>query len=119
MRNFSIILAYIGIVIVCIVLSTATYAYVTYEEEEKKVVDETYEELLHVEYTETSNISMFNAKAGDEFVKKFSVKNVSKTTFCVCNKFDNPNAIANIITFLNSFLKNKLFFKSSLSTPLQ
>ena len=38
MRNFSIILAYIGIVVVCIVLSTATYAYVTYEEEEKKVV---------------------------------------------------------------------------------
>lgn len=77
MKNFSIILAYIGIVVVCIVLSTATYAYVTYEEEEKKVVDETYEELLHVEYTETSNISMFNAKAGDEFVKKFSITNVS------------------------------------------
>ena len=77
MKKFSIILAYIGIVIVLIVLSTATYAYVTYEEVEKPVVDNSYVELLHVEYVETSNISMFNAKAGDEFVKKFSITNVS------------------------------------------
>ena len=76
MKNFSIILAYIGIVIICIVLSTATYAYVTYDEGET-VVDEFSSELLRVDYVETSNISMFNAKAGDEFLKEFSITNIS------------------------------------------
>lgn len=77
MRKFSVILAYIGIVIVCIVLSTATYAYVTYEPEPVVVQEDSTIELLHVDYTDTSNISMFNSRAGDEFVKTFDIKNVS------------------------------------------
>lgn len=77
MRKFSIILAYIGIVVVCIVLSTATYAYVTYEPETTVVKEEPTVELLHVDYTDTSNISMFSSRSGDEFEKTFNITNVS------------------------------------------
>ena len=64
-------------VVVCIVLSTATYAYVTYEGEDVVIKEEPTLELLHVEYTDTSNISMFNSRAGDEFEKTFNITNVS------------------------------------------
>lgn len=77
MRKFSIILAYIGIVVICIVLSTATYAYVTVEPEDEVVYEDPVVELLHVDYVDTSNISMFNTRAGDEFEKIFTISNVS------------------------------------------
>ena len=95
MRKFSVVLAYIGIVIVCIVLSTATYAYVTYEPEPFVVKEDSTLELLHVDYTDTSNISMFNSRAGDEFEKTFSISNVSgKEIYYDINMYNVANSFA-------------------------
>lgn len=95
MRKFSVVLAYIGIVIVCIVLSTATYAYVTYDPEPVVVQEDATLELLHVDYTDTSNISMFNTRAGDEFEKKFTIKNVSgKEMYYDINMYNVANSFA-------------------------
>ena len=95
MRKFSVVLAYIGIIVVCIVLSTATYAYVTYGGEDVVIKEEPTLELLHVEYTDTSNISMFNSRAGDEFEKTFNITNVSgKEMYYDINMYNVANSFA-------------------------
>ena len=93
MRKFSVILAYIAIVVVCIVLSSATYAYVTYEPETVVIKEESTTELLHVDYSETSNISMFNSRAGDEIEKIFTITNVSgKEMYYDINMYNVANS---------------------------
>ena len=98
MRNFSVILAYIGIVIICIVLSTATYAYITVDTEEEIVDSNPTIELLNIKYNDTSNVSMFNTKAGDIYEKKFTITNVSGKTLYYDIKF---------INVANSFVDNE------------
>lgn len=73
-EKINVVFAYIGIVLIVVLLSGMTYAFLNNgeitEEEENKLNDN-----IIVEYIDTSNVSMVNFKPGEEIIKTFSVIN--------------------------------------------
>ncbi len=78
-NKLSIILASIGIILVCILMIMSTYAYFTInvDGDGKDIELTTFDKNTTIVYKDTSNVSMVNAYTGDEIVKTFSIENTS------------------------------------------
>ena len=78
--RLSMILASIGIILVCSLMILTTYAYFTvdvHEEETSDITLITFNDNTDVIFNDTSNLSLVNAYTGEEVIKEFSVTNLS------------------------------------------
>lgn len=80
-RNLIIILANIGIILVCLTMITATYAYFTVKVDGNSdpIEISTFNKKMKINYVDTSNVSLVNAYTGDSITKTFSITNTGET----------------------------------------
>lgn len=99
-RKISMIFAIIGIILVIILMITATYAYFSLEivGEGSNISMTTFNKNVQITYIDTSNVSLTNAYTGESISKTFTVENTGDVVVYydiklndLVNNFANPD----------------------------